>query len=120
MKGRVSNTKNRHLSSDMRKIGYALLSTGFVWLLWCSLSIRPLARAIVVRHYEQLAGKETFTSEQVRQSIRTSTFELVDAIPWILPAAGLMLVGGILLDRAYRGQKVYDHTAEQCAAPNRR
>jgi hypothetical protein len=104
----------------MRKLGYALLSTGFVWLLWCSLSIRPLARAIVVRHYEQLAGKESFTSEHVWQNIRTSTFELVDAIPWILPAAGLMLVGGILLDRANRGQRVYDHTAERDAGGNSR
>jgi len=104
----------------MRKIGYALLSIGFVWLLWCSLSIRPLARAIVIRHFEQLAGKETFTSEQVRQNIRTSTFELVDAIPWVLPAAGLMLVGGILLDRAHRGQRVYHHTAEQVVGGNSR
>ena len=103
----------------MRKIGYPLLSIGFVWLLWCSLSIRPLARAIVVRHYELLAGKETFTSEQVRQNIRTSTFELVDAIPWILPAAALMLVGGILLDGANRGQRVYEQTTERGAGANR-
>jgi hypothetical protein len=84
----------------MRKSGFALLILGFLWLVYCATSIRPLARSIVVRQYDQLAKQKSFSLEQVQQNIRDPMFRLVDSIPWILPPAVLMLAAGILLDRA--------------------
>lgn len=93
----------------MRLLGYALLSIGFLWLLDCQFCAGPRARTIVLHHYDQLPNQQSFTREQVEQSIRAPVFQLVDALPWLIWPGLTMLAGGILLDRARRRQKSDGH-----------
>ena len=86
----------------MRKIGYALLIFGFIFLLAGVFLVRPAARAIVLRHYDHVSSQQSFTREQVQQQTREPVFELVDSMPWFVLPGLVMFIGGVCLDRARR------------------
>ena len=83
----------------MRRTGYALLVVGFIGLLTGVFLVRPMARSIVLSHYDQTASERSFTRERVQQEIRGPVFELADLMPWFLLPGAMMLVGAFCLDQ---------------------
>jgi hypothetical protein len=86
----------------VRATGCILVTIGFAWLLFVQFSIRPIARALVVRRYETIDQNKRFTADQVRKQVLWSTFELVDEMPLIVTPGLVMVVGAILVDAARR------------------
>jgi hypothetical protein len=86
----------------MRKIGHSLLLIGFIWFVVGEVLAGSAARAVVLRHYDQVSNQQTFTRDQVQKQIRESVFEAVDSMPWFFLPALAMLTGAVCIDRARR------------------
>ncbi|HVK59827.1 MAG TPA: hypothetical protein VM735_13660 [Candidatus Kapabacteria bacterium] len=91
---------------QLRGTGFTLVAIGFAWLLFVQLSIRPIARAIVVTRYESIDPNKRFTAEDVQNQVRLSTFELVNKMPFIIGPGIVMGMGAILLGDASRKVRI--------------
>jgi hypothetical protein len=90
--------KSKYLSNS----GIALIVIGFCGLLLMQITIRPIARALVISEYERIGDTEMVKRELVYGHIHRPVFGLVDAMPLVLIPAGIMLVGALLVDWARR------------------
>jgi hypothetical protein len=87
----------------MRIVGYSLLVLGFLWLtIWCAGSVIPLTRSIGIENFEKYSQSKTYSYEEVCDAMRNVLTEYQDNAHGIVIPAVLMLLGGILLDRAGR------------------
>jgi hypothetical protein len=85
----------------MRIAGYNLLVFGFLWLtVWCAPSVGPLTHSIAVENIQKYAEGRPYSSEQVRDAIRSVLTEYQENARGVVLPATLMLVGGYLLGRA--------------------
>jgi hypothetical protein len=87
----------------MRKIGYILLISGFLWLaVWCAGSVGSLTRSIGLEHFKQYPEIGKYSGNEVCNAIRSVLAEYKENVHGVMLPAALMLVGGILLDIANR------------------
>src|SRR4051812_9081359 len=83
----------------MRIVGFILLFGGFVWLSWAAFSIRPIARAVVVAHYDRLpkSADAIYSREDVQREMRETTVDAILRYPSFMFPGTTMLAGGLLL-----------------------
>ena len=90
----------------MRQIGLTLLLIGFAALCWFSLFSHPIARSIIVSHYDHLPkASDTFSREDVQREIRDSTFDSLRYCRALIVPGVMMLAGGLLLGIERRKNK---------------
>ena len=84
----------------MRKLGFLLLFTGFVWIgfLQLNLFMRAGLRPVVLAEYAKLpsAPDHRYTQEEAHKQIRESAEAVYSHAPFVLAPGILMLVGGLL------------------------
>lgn len=83
----------------MRIVGFLSLFGGFAWLCYSAFSVRPIARAVVVAHYERLpkAPDATYSREDIQKEMRETTFDAIQRCPSFMYPGITMLAGGLLL-----------------------
>ena len=88
----------------MRKLGFLLLMIGFSWLSFTAAAMRPIARSIIVQHYDRLPRQPDtrFSIEDVQREMREVAFDSVDHIRFVFIASCMMLTGGLFLAFAKR------------------
>ena len=71
--------------------------------------MRPIARAVVVRHYSQLPQQSDarFSLEDIRREMRDVVFDAIDHTQSVLIPASIMLAGGLILGFAQRSVKTH-------------
>jgi hypothetical protein len=86
-------------------IGCALVVIGFLWLAAVQLSIKPLGKAVMSKHYASVERTGQYTGQEVRKIVDVAVEEMVDRIPPIALPGVVMLGGSILLASAARKSK---------------
>jgi len=80
----------------MKIAGLLLLLCNFTWFTFNVMSIGPIARSVVVNHYEKL-DKDTYTKKEVQKHIRDVASGFTGKLRlFFYPGLG-MLIGGLLL-----------------------
>ena len=83
----------------MRVAGFLLLLGGFAWHCWSAFSLPPIARAVLVSHYDRFlpAPGVTYSREDVKRAMREVTIEVVERGPSYVYPGMAMLGGGLFL-----------------------
>ena len=91
----------------MRKIGYALLFTGFAWISMQQLEgiMRSGLRPVVSAQYDKLSPNKVYSATEVMEHIRETAVATYDIYPRVIFPGVLMLVGGLLLARSSRANQ---------------
>jgi hypothetical protein len=91
----------------MRTFGCTLLILGFLWLaIWCGGSVGPLTRSIGMENYKKYPETGEYSAKDVRGAIHDVLIEYQVNCHGVTFPAGVMLIGGIMLDRAGRRSRV--------------
>ena len=93
----------------MRATGYILLLLGFLWLaVWCAGSVDAAVRSIGPEHFRKYPDIGKYSGDEVCDAIRSVLDETREQARGVTFPAGLMLVGGLLLDIAGRRTRKRD------------
>jgi hypothetical protein len=90
----------------MRVFGYCLIIFGFLWICFWQLEIQPIARAVVLHHYDLLPKQQSFSLDEVRNAMRDTTYDFSEHIRKFYIGAIFMLGGGVIIDRVGRHKSV--------------
>ena len=90
----------------MRKLGYILLLSGFVWVVFFAVEANPIARAASRADAQKLSDQPSYTRRDVEIALWRSAYQVADFASFGFVGGLLMLAGGIILGRLGRQNSV--------------
>jgi hypothetical protein len=92
----------------MRKLGYILLVSGFVWVTFIAVEVGPVARAMTATHRQTALAQPSYSREDVETAFREAAFGVAHFAQLSFVGGLLMLAGGIILAKSGRRDSTTD------------
>ena len=85
----------------MRKLGYFLLVSGFVWVTFIAVEAGPVARSMTYNFYQQKVSKQqSFNQDDIQSAFQEAAFGVAEFARLGFIGGLLMLAGGIILAKS--------------------